>query len=254
MPPLRAACSWLSPRSLRIWRAAWPNAWEGEIAMHEAWTPAAYRSTVYWLQNLVSCAAMMADAASSAQLTAFCRACGKQIDPRAVICPGCGVPQTGVVPSVGTSPAQAAPTPTAQQVAAEAATAPLAGWWIRAGAIVLDTLILLIPGALIVLLFGPLGIFINVGAWFAYSLLMIRDAQNGQTLGMQVLGIRVRRMDGKPVDVQVVAIRQLLMQEIVFGLLAFLVIPYLLNYLWPLWDKENRALHDMVAKTRVVKV
>jgi hypothetical protein len=27
-------------------------------------------------------------------LSAYCRACGKQIDPRAVICPQCGVPQT----------------------------------------------------------------------------------------------------------------------------------------------------------------
>ncbi len=27
----------------------------------------------------------------------------------------------------------------------------------------------------------------------------------------------------------------------------------LANYLWPLWDKENRALHDMAASTRVVR-
>ena len=27
----------------------------------------------------------------------------------------------------------------------------------------------------------------------------------------------------------------------------------LLNYLWPLWDKENRPLHDMAASTRVVR-
>jgi uncharacterized RDD family membrane protein YckC len=251
MPPSRAACSWLSPRSSRISRAALPNASEGERAIQAAWSLAAYPSTVKSAQSLVSCAPMGAEAPS---LSTYCRACGKQIDPRAVICPACGVPQSGVVPSVGTSSARTTPSATAQQVATEAATAPLAGWWIRAGAIVLDTLILLIPGALIFLLFGPLAVLVNVGGWFAYSLLMIRDAQNGQTLGMQVLGIRVRRVDGKPVDVQVVAIRQLLMQEIVFGLLAFLVIPYLLNYLWPLWDKENRALHDMVAKTRVVRV
>lgn len=29
-------------------------------------------------------------------LAAYCRACGKQIDPRAVICPGCGVAQTSM--------------------------------------------------------------------------------------------------------------------------------------------------------------
>lgn len=36
--------------------------------------------------------------AEPSSLAAFCRACGKQIDPRAVICPGCGVPQAGVQP------------------------------------------------------------------------------------------------------------------------------------------------------------
>jgi uncharacterized RDD family membrane protein YckC len=81
----------------------------------------------------------------------------------------------------------------------------------------------------------------------------MRDAQNGQSLGMQAVGILVRREDGKPVDAQTVAMRQLLMQGVVFGRLAFLVIPYLLNYLRPLWDGENLALHDMVDKTRVVR-
>jgi uncharacterized RDD family membrane protein YckC len=142
----------------------------------------------------------------------------------------------------------------AQQVADEAADAPLAGWWARAGAIVIDTLILVIPWAILGFLFGPLlGALVNLGLWFGYFMLMVRDAQNGQSLGMQALGIRVRREDGKPVDAQTVAMRQLLMQGIVFGLLAVLIVPYLLNYLWPLWDRENRALHDMAAKTRVVR-
>jgi uncharacterized RDD family membrane protein YckC len=26
-----------------------------------------------------------------------------------------------------------------------------------------------------------------------------------------------------------------------------------LDSLWPLWDKENRAIHDMLARTRVVR-
>jgi uncharacterized RDD family membrane protein YckC len=30
------------------------------------------------------------------------------------------------------------------------------------------------------------------------------------------------------------------------------VVPTLLNYLWPLWDDENEALHDKVCSTRVV--
>jgi uncharacterized RDD family membrane protein YckC len=66
--------------------------------------------------------------------------------------------------------------------------------------------------------------------------------------------IRVVRTDRQPVTVGTVAIRQWLMQYFVFGFLAIvtLFIATLLNYLWPLWDNENRALHDMVASTRVV--
>lgn len=35
--------------------------------------------------------------------------------------------------------------------------------------------------------------------------------------------------------------------------MVLLYLGTLLNYLWPLWDKENRALHDMAASTRVVR-
>jgi uncharacterized RDD family membrane protein YckC len=26
-----------------------------------------------------------------------------------------------------------------------------------------------------------------------------------------------------------------------------------IDYLWPLWDRENRAVHDFAARTRVVR-
>lgn len=71
-----------------------------------------------------------------------------------------------------------------------------------------------------------------------------------------------------------VAVRHWLMKYIVFGyvplfvwyaftlsdaagvgalVMVVLYLGTLVNYLWPLWDKENRALHDMVASTRVVR-
>lgn len=46
---------------------------------------------------------MDTEAPPSPSLAAYCRACGKQIDPRAVICPACGVAQ-------GASSAAAIPT------------------------------------------------------------------------------------------------------------------------------------------------
>jgi len=132
--------------------------------------------------------------------------------------------------------------------------APLAGWWIRCGAYIIDWLVLIVPGALLFLLFRLFAFIPDLGIFFAYSLLMTRKSQyNGQSLGMQAVGIRVRCEDGRPVDVQVVVMRELLMKGIVFGLGAILIVPFLLDYLWPLWDSENRALHDIAAKTRVVR-
>ncbi len=41
--------------------------------------------------------------------------------------------------------------------------------------------------------------------------------------------------------------RLLQMVPITFGILT------LVDYLWPLWDDQNRAIHDMIAETRVVR-
>ena len=34
---------------------------------------------------------------------------------------------------------------------------------------------------------------------------------------------------------------------------SFFFIPWLLNYLWPLWDKKNQALHDKIVSSYVVQ-
>ena len=49
--------------------------------------------------------------------------------------------------------------------------------------------------------------------------------------------------------------REFVIKGLLFGTVGgwFLGIPTLLDYLWPLWDDENRCLHDMVAKTHVVR-
>jgi hypothetical protein len=39
----------------------------------------------------------------------------------------------------------------------------------------------------------------------------------------------------------------------VVGGIAF-GLPWLIDALWPLWDRENRALHDMIVKSHVVRV
>ena len=80
---------------------------------------------------------------------------------------------------------------------------------------------------------------------------------NGQTLGKQLMGIRVIRPDGKPIDFLYALLREVVVKTFVFagigGSLTFGLL-FLLDFLWPLWDDENRALHDMIVNSRVVRV
>lgn len=100
----------------------------------------------------------------------------------------------------------------------------------------------------------PLGFVISA----VYPLLTMRRAgqRNGQTLGKQALRIRVVRTNRRPLGAGPILLRELVLKSVLFGFIgAFtLFIATLLDYLWPLWDDEHRALHDMLASTRVVGV
>jgi uncharacterized RDD family membrane protein YckC len=82
-----------------------------------------------------------------------------------------------------------------------------------------------------------------------------RGEHNGQTWGKQACGIRVMREDRQPVDAQLAIQREILLKYLVFWVLSvfLLLIPALVNYLRPLWDEHNQALHDKLARTYVVK-
>ncbi len=78
---------------------------------------------------------------------------------------------------------------------------------------------------------------------------------NGQTIGKQMLAIRVVRENGEAMTFGAAAIREALIKYFAVGVAASFSFGLLglLNYLWPLWDDENQALHDVIASTRVVK-
>ena len=85
---------------------------------------------------------------------------------------------------------------------------------------------------------------------------MIRPgARNGQSFGKQVVGIRVIREDGQPFTFATAALREFVIRYLLFNLAGSITfgIAGLLDVLWPLWDDGNRALHDMLASTRVVR-
>ena len=155
----------------------------------------------------------------------------------------------------------------------------LAGWWSRAGAALIDGLILGVPATIlfIVIVGGAVGLSggdddVAVGAaivafllWlllvalvalaYAPVLMMRQGAHNGQSWGKQVIGIRVTRDNGQPFDFWSAAMREIVLKTLALGVASFFIplIPYLVDYLWPLWDDQNRALHDMAASTHVIR-
>ena len=151
--------------------------------------------------------------------------------------------------------------------------AALASWGSRVGATLLDALVLTVvvlvliaPGTVLTIASngGALGITLIVLGFLASFVIgllyaayfMQRDGhRNGQTLGKQWVNIRVVRMDGEQFSWGAGLLRELAIKQLLFGFVGgfFLSIPTILDYLWPLWDDENRALHDMLASSRVVR-
>jgi uncharacterized RDD family membrane protein YckC len=79
---------------------------------------------------------------------------------------------------------------------------------------------------------------------------------NGKTLGRMATGIRVVRASGQPITFAFAFIREVAVKALLFGIASSLTfgLASLADVLWPLWDDENRALHDFVVDTRVVRV
>lgn len=138
--------------------------------------------------------------------------------------------------------------------------APKAGWWQRAGAAIIDALIV-VAGAIVVAIVvalagtGTDGVTVAVYAavivaTFTYGpLLMAREGRaNGQTVGKAALGIRVVHDDGHPMTVG----RGLLREGVGKGLLGLVPLYSFIDILWPLVDQRRQALHDKVGTTYVV--
>ncbi len=122
----------------------------------------------------------------------------------------------------------------------------------------LSLMAVLLPGFLVMvsmvsvdedlaLLGGALGVLLGLVAWCGWTLKLL--AENGQTIGKRMLGVKIVNDDGSPVPVgKVVFIRfaatQLLVSFIpFFGLIDVLFI----------FRADRRCIHDMMASTKVVK-
>lgn len=151
-----------------------------------------------------------------------------------------------------------------------------ADWPGRAGAQLLDSVIGGAPVTVLGLVTGGFRlhshsghIFSHVATWYVVVGLVVgwgyglvtqcrHGSHNGQTLGKQMLGIKVVRADGRPYGVVTFVVRDIICKSLLWwarfvpGLSLPFFLVNLLDDLWPLWDGENRALHDFVARTYVI--
>jgi uncharacterized RDD family membrane protein YckC len=97
------------------------------------------------------------------------------------------------------------------------------------------------------------GIVIGFIAGLAYAPLMLART-GGQTVGHKASGTRIVNRDGSTLSLGQSALREVVVKWLVIDVVGgSFLLPSLLNYLWPLWDDKNEALHDKLTRTRVVE-
>jgi uncharacterized RDD family membrane protein YckC len=123
-----------------------------------------------------------------------------------------------------------------------AATLPRAGFWIRTAAGALDFFMILIAlGVLGFMRGGPGMLFLTLAA---YCTVMWK--LKGTTIGGIICGLKVVRLDDRPVDWGVAIVR---------SLSAFLsLVIVFLGFIWVAFDDEKQSWHDKIAGTTIVKV
>lgn len=136
-----------------------------------------------------------------------------------------------------------------------------AGWPIRVGASILDSLIVSIPaivGAILSLVIdgdkeqlGPGG-GIAIGAGFLLAFLVwvwnrvIQQGRTGQSFGKKLTGLKVvHSQTGQLIGIGPNLGREILAQ--IFNQLC------ILNVLWPLWDDKQQTWHDKVVNDIVIR-
>lgn len=166
--------------------------------------------------------------------------------------PGFGQPPAYGSTPYGTAPADAWQGP------------PLAGWWSRVGAALLDGLIILVAMVPLLIVAGVTGGFDtdetgtpgSGGPFLALAYLaavalavynLIRQGRQGQSFGKSALKISLRREDnGEFIGGGRSVLRYIL--HIVDQ------VPFYIGYLWPLWDKKKQTFADKIMKTVVIKL
>ena len=106
---------------------------------------------------------------------------------------------------------------------------------------------------------APAGFFYFAVMPLAYACAAVpfalrRGARRGQSLGKQLLGIRVVDAEGDRLRASQILVREVLVKSLVLFGIAFLLayVPLLIDLAMTLRDPQRRSIEDRVATTRVV--
>jgi uncharacterized RDD family membrane protein YckC len=132
-------------------------------------------------------------------------------------------------------------------IAAPASTLPRAGFWIRIAALLLDFILVgMLVGFITNLMYrsgpnGPQGFLLGLAVYGA-----VMWKLKGSTIGGIVCGLKVVRIDGRPVDWPTAIVRALscFLSMAVAGL----------GFIWVVIDDDKQSWHDKIAGTTVVRV
>ncbi len=132
-------------------------------------------------------------------------------------------------------------------VVISAATLPRAGFWLRVGAAVLDLILVAITMGLLESVFMIFNLHPGGAYPFWVALYcVVMWATKGTTIGGIICGLKLVRLDDRPVDWGVAIVR---------GLSAFLSLAVVgLGFIWVAFDDERQSWHDKIAGTTLVKV
>jgi len=127
-----------------------------------------------------------------------------------------------------------------------------AGFWIRAAAMLIDTVVLWIPMAVVERLATPAGpdgfsleaSVIQAIAWWAYTA-SLHASPWGATLGKRAVGIRVTDLQGGRIGFGRATVRYLA------GFLSAILL--FIGFLQVAFSERKQALHDQIAGTLVVR-